>query len=217
MVDSWRNTILWATSYLADDGVVHAHSAGAAAEAWTFDVNTRLSWLSEPLTRPYFRVIDDDLYVGAEQHVFRLDPADGSVLAQWDLAALAGLPWEAGSDSPCFFSGGLNLGTFSRDESTLVVGFERRIIAMDRASGALLWHSDPGSYPHPQHPVVASGTVYLLTRGDPAAAQVRDDAASGCDCGVGAGSQRPLPLALGVGYLIWRLRRHRICRKRRIA
>ena len=163
-VAAWNDTVLWAVGYLADEGTVYAHRAGEDAPSWTFDPNGFVT-STPPLTRPYFRVFGDELFVGAHEHVFAIDPSSGALRQQWDLASLTGVPFEADWTEPAFFGGGLNLGTFSLDAETLVVGFERRVVAIDRASSEVLWHADPGSFPYDPYPLVRGGSLVMTAGG----------------------------------------------------
>jgi MYXO-CTERM domain-containing protein len=195
-----------------------AHVALSPTEAWQFDVNATVV-SSELLTRPYLRVIGDELYVGAHEHIFEVDPLDGSLKRQWDLVALTGLAWEVEFEQPGFFSGGLDIGTFSRDAETLIIGFERRIVALDRVDGALLWHTDPGTFPGRQHPLNHSGIVYVLSErhslpaadAGPNADASADDEVSGCGCRAAGNATSSGPPAFALALLA----RIRVARRRR--
>jgi outer membrane protein assembly factor BamB len=164
-VDAWKNTVFFAEEYLADDATVYAYEAGAIAPSWTFDPNAIVGTTA---TRTVLRVLGDDLYVGLHEHIFQLDPASGAVERQWNLSTLTGLPFEGDLGKPSFFRGGIEAGTFAGDALTLVIGFENRVVAIDRKSGDLLWHEDPGSFPSFPYPLVHEGTL-ILTAGEPLA------------------------------------------------
>jgi hypothetical protein len=213
-VVAWKNTVFWAKGYLSDDGLVHAHEARATEETWQLDVNQPLGAPAEPLTRPYLAVFGDVLFVGAHEHVFMLDPASGSLLHHWDLVALTGVPWTA-DEGPSFFHGGLDLATFAADDETLVVGFEGLVVAIDRMSRAVVWHADPGAFPHDPFPLVHGDKVYALMGNDagppkPPSPDEPKKKDGDCDCGVPGGrSPAPRGIAiLGLALLLaMRLRR----------
>lgn len=160
-VHAWQNTVFWAQAYLGDTGIVSATEAGATEPTWQFNPNILLS-PPEPLTRPYVRVLGDELYIGVHEHVFRLDPATGDVEKKWDLSLLTGVPFEGGQPGQdAFYIGGLDIGTFSADASTLVVGFERHFVVLDRLTGDLLWHASADAFPNDPFPLIADGLLVL--------------------------------------------------------
>lgn len=161
-VAAWGNTAFYAFGYLSDDATIYAYQAGTSAPSFTFDPNTAAN-TPKKLTRPYIEVFGDDLFVGAQEHLFQLDAATGAVERHWDLVSLTGVPFEDAENA--FFRGGLNLGTLSADSKTVVVGFEGRLIALDRGTGDLLWHRDPDTLPFQPFPLV-HGDLVVVTGGE---------------------------------------------------
>ena len=100
-------------------------------------------------------MIGGELYVQAHQQIFVLDPEQGSVLRHHDLAALTGLGWYK------LYGGNVHTPTYVRDSDTLLVSFEKRVIAFDAASHRLLWNRDPHSWPHQPLPALHAGVIYL--------------------------------------------------------
>ncbi len=205
-VDAWNDTVFFAQEYLAEEATVYAYEAGASAPSWTFDPNTIVGTTA---TRTVLRVLGDDLYVGLHEHVFQLDPASGAVERQWNLSTLTGVPFDRELEKPFFFGGAIEAGTFAGDALTLVIGFEGRVVAIDRQSGDLLWHEDPGSFPSFPYPLVHEGTL-ILTAGEslagprpPPPPVPQLDPGSGCALSAGAegagGSAAALVLALLLG------------------
>jgi MYXO-CTERM domain-containing protein len=194
-VRAWKNIALFKSSYL-DEDMLYAYEAGSSAPLWTFRPD---SVVSVPASvAGYFRVIGDDIYYSANEYVLELDPASGAVKRHWDLAALTGVPFEADSfDAPQFYSGGYRRATFSADNDTLAVGYERRLLALDRPSGDLLWHTDPGAFPHDPYPAV-HGDLLVTIAGEqlagprpPETVQVTALDPGGCSISAGsAGSAR---------------------------
>lgn len=218
-IDAWQNTVFWANAYLGDTGIVYAYEAGASAAKWQFDPNVFVS-SPEPLTRPYMRVFGDDLYIGVHEHVFRLDPATGQVDKQWDLSLMTGVPFEGttpGGDA--FYIGGVDAGTFSADASTLVIGFERHFVVLDRPTGDLLWHRATDAFPHDPFPLVKDGLLVLTANeglAGPRPEEIEEDpepvsqlASSGCNLttldGGGGGWQVLVGLAALLGLARRRL------------
>jgi outer membrane protein assembly factor BamB len=155
-VRAWKNLVFYAYSYLSKEGVLYAYEAGAAKPLWTVDLNKIVVGRREPLTRMIFQVIDDVLYLEANEHVFALKPASGKLLWHRDLATDLGLKFE-----PDFFGGALNLAVFAKSKDVLVVSFERRVVALDLAAGAYLWHLEPDTFPHCPFPVAYGEHVFL--------------------------------------------------------
>ncbi|WP_438023516.1 outer membrane protein assembly factor BamB family protein [Sorangium sp. So ce233] len=164
-VRAWENTVFWELSY-PEETALYAHEAGASEPSWTFDPKTLVTVTGWPTDRLHVEVIGDDLYVGLHEHLFRLDPSTGAVERQWDLSALSGVPFTTdGLDGPGFFYGGLEMGTIAADEDTLVLGFEARLLALDRQSGDLLWHADPDGFIGQPLPLVHDGLL-IVTAGE---------------------------------------------------
>lgn len=152
-IAAYEDTVFWAFSFYVDEAVLYAYRAGESQSLWTFDVNSQVS-AQPPLNRPFPHVMEDDLFLGANEHIFELDPRTGQVRHHWDLVNLLGLPFE-----PNFYDGGLNLAVFARDDRTMVVSYEARLVAIDRESRDVLWsvHPSTGSTPFP---IVHENQVY---------------------------------------------------------
>ena len=165
-VAAWRNLVFWAYGYLSHDGILRAHRAGRAKPVWTVDLNRLLPpgprprfhgrIRAYPLTRMIFQVIDNTLYVNANEHVFALDPATGRLRWHRNLAADLGLKY-----FPDFFGGALNLAVFAKSHDVLVVAFERRVVAIDLARHKYLWHLRPDTFPHCPFPIIYNGRVFV--------------------------------------------------------
>ena len=120
-VRSWRNYVFYAYSYLSKEGVLYARKAGSERSTWELDLNEIVKGRKAPLTRMIFQVIDDVIYLAANEHIFAIEPETGKLLWHRDFAADLGVPYGGG-----FFGGGLNLAVFSKSGDTLVVGFENQ-------------------------------------------------------------------------------------------
>jgi outer membrane protein assembly factor BamB len=159
-VQAWKNIVIFEAGH-AEEDTLYAFEAGSSAPLWTFNPTVVVS-LPEP-EGFYVRVLGDAIYVSAREHLLELDPATGSVKRQWDLAALTGLPFGTGFfEDEQLYSGLYASATLSADNDTLAVGYERRLIALDRTSGDLLWHADPGSYPYRPYPVVQGDRMVAI-------------------------------------------------------
>jgi hypothetical protein len=172
-VAAWHDTVFWELSFPSET-VVYAYEAGASAPSFTFDPKTLVSVPEHlPNDRLHIDVVGDELYVGLHQHLFLLDPATGDIERQWDLSALTGVPFAAsGWDEPEFFYGGIEVARLTADADTLLVAFEARLLALDRPSGALLWHANPAAMPNELQPLVLGGLV-VLTGGEEIAGPAR--------------------------------------------
>jgi len=211
-VATWNNTVVFTSEY-TETGKVYAYEAGASEPSFTVDPNTALYTTGK---RIGLRVVGDDLLVGLHQHVFQLDPANGAVRRLWNLSTLTGVPFQGEVDEPAFFKGGIEIGHFAGDDQTIVVGFEGRVVALDRLSGELLWHEDPGTFPSDPYPLVHEGTV-LLTAGEPLAGPrpaaptpptpPQVNPGSGCALARGEEGAGGGAAALGIALLLARLRR----------
>ena len=135
VVRCWRNWVFYAFSYLSDEGVLYAYQAGAVMPTWKVDLNKIVKGRREPLTRMIFQVIENVLYVEANEHIFAFEPSTGRLMWHRDLAKDIGVPFDGG-----FFGGGLNLAVFAKADNTLVVSFEKRVVALDLRTMTCLWH-----------------------------------------------------------------------------
>ncbi|XYH94817.1 hypothetical protein ACMHYB_44410 [Sorangium sp. So ce1128] len=164
-VRAWQDTVLWELSF-PEETVLYAHEAGASAPSWAFDPKALVTVTDWPSDRLHFEVLGDDLYVGLHEHLFQLDPATGAVARQWDLSALSSVPFVSEHlDDSCFFHGGLEMGTIAADADTLVIGFESRLLALDRLRGDLLWHADPDGFIGQPFPLLHDGLL-VVTAGE---------------------------------------------------
>jgi outer membrane protein assembly factor BamB len=159
-VRSWKDFILFAfSSYSDKEGILYAYHTGAKKPTWTVDLNRIVKGRKPPLTRMIFQIIDDTIYLEADEHIFALVPASGKLLWHRDLASDLGLQF-----APDFYGGALNLAVFAKDGSVLVVSFERRVVAIDLSEGKYLWHFEPDTFPECPFPI-AYGDKVVLTSG----------------------------------------------------
>jgi outer membrane protein assembly factor BamB len=181
VVRSWKDDVFYAQGYLSDDCILYAYRAGGTKPAWTADLNQVVKGRKEPLTRMIFQVIDDTLYVEADEHIFAFEPGTGKLLWHRDLAKDLHLEFV-----PDFYGGGLNLAVFakSRDvrvmsdtravSEVLVVSFERRVVALDLTKGKYLWHMEPDTFPHTPFPVVSGDKLFLTVGAKRTLKQITD-------------------------------------------
>lgn len=160
-VRCWRNFVYYAFSYMSDEGVLYACEAGGDRPTWTVDLNQIVKGRTKPLTRMIFQVIDDKLYLEANEHIFGFAPATGKVLWHKDLAKDLGLPFDGG-----FYGGGLNLAVFAKSGNILIVSFEKRVVAVDLETMRCLWHLEPDTFPHCPFPAVYDNKVFLSSGRD---------------------------------------------------
>ena len=160
-VAAYGDSVFWSRGSADGDGIVHAVKAGAARETWRFDANGAVSARAQPLTSPRFAIVEGQLFVQAREHLFIVDPGTGSLIQHLDLAKLSGVPWQARRSEAALYGGGLSAASLVQDARTIVVAYERRVIALDAASRKLLWHRDPGCFPSLPLPILHDGTLYL--------------------------------------------------------
>jgi len=158
VVRSWKGFVFFAFSYLSDEGILYAYRASAKTPTWTVDLNTIVKGRKTPLTRMIFQIIDDTIYLEADEHIFAVDPASGKLLWHRDLASDLRLEFQ-----PDFYGGSLNLAVFAKDGNVLVVSFERRVVAIDVNEGKYLWHLEPDTFPECPFPIAHGGKVVLTS------------------------------------------------------
>jgi PQQ-like domain len=158
VVRSWKNLVFFAYSYLSDEGILYAYRAGAKTPTWTVDLNAIVKGRKWPLTRMIFQIIEDTIYLEADEHIFTFDPTSGQLLWHRDLASDLGLQFE-----PDIYGGALNLAAFAKDGNVLVVSFERRVVAIDLKQGKYLWHLEPDTFPETSFPIAHDGRVVLTS------------------------------------------------------
>jgi outer membrane protein assembly factor BamB len=149
--------------YLSDDAFLFGYRIGAAKPAWSIDFNKLLGKPAKKkdparLGRVAFQIIDDTLYAQTGEHILAIAPATGKVLWRFDSAAALGVPFEPG-----IWGGALDIAIFTRDADTVIVSFEKRILALRAASGTLIWSLEPDTFPHTAFPVAHGGLVYLTS------------------------------------------------------
>ena len=161
-VRAYKDVLLIAYGYLTDEAVVFAYKTGAAKPAWTIDFNQLLGKPSKKkdpqrLGRVVLHVIGDVLYAQTGEHVFAIAPRTGKILWRLDAAAALKIRYQ-----PDLYGGALDVAVFSRDGDTLVVAFEKRVLAVHAQTGRLVWSIEPDSFPHTAFPLVKNGLVYLV-------------------------------------------------------
>jgi outer membrane protein assembly factor BamB len=154
VVRSWKNFVFFGQNYLSDEGILYAYQGGATKPTWTVDLNTIVKGREPPLTRMIFQLIDDTIYLEADEHIFALAPASGKLLWHRDLAIDLGVP---------LYGGRLNLAVFAKDGDVLVVSFERRVVTIDLKEGKYLWHLEPDTFPECPFPIAHDGKVVLTS------------------------------------------------------
>ena len=155
-VASWKNIVMYAFSYLSDEGVIYAYRAGDDEPLWKADLNTIVPDLAEPLTRMRLQVIGNTLYVEANEHIFAFAPGNGKLYWHRDVCADLGLRFNGD-----LFGGALNLAVFAEADDVLIISFERRVIAYDLKNREYLWHFEPDTFPHCPFPAAHGGKVFL--------------------------------------------------------
>jgi outer membrane protein assembly factor BamB len=155
-VACWNDYVFYSFSYLSDEGVLYAYRAGRETPSWTLDLNQIVTDREVPLTRMIFQIMGDVLYLEANEHIFGIDPETGKLRWHRDLAKDLNVPFERG-----FYGGGLNLAVFAKSGNTLVVSFEKRVVALDLTSMRCLWHLEPDTFPGCPFPAVHDGMVFL--------------------------------------------------------
>jgi outer membrane protein assembly factor BamB len=158
---AYKDTLLVAYGYLTDQAMLFGYRAGSAKPAWTIDFNKLLGKPAakkdlKRLGRVAPQLIGDTLYVQTGEHVFSVAPETGKVAWRTDAAQVLGVKYE-----PDLYGGALDISVFTRDGDVLVVAFEKRILALNAATGKLRWHMQPDTFPHAAFPLAHDGIVYL--------------------------------------------------------
>ena len=155
-VRSWKNLVFYAFSYLSNEGILYAYRAGEKKPTWTLDLNSIVKGRSKPLTRMIFQLIEDKIYLEANEHIFCIQPMSGKVLWHRNVAKDLGLNF-----APDLFGGGLNLAVFGKSGDVLIISFECRVVALDLKAKKYLWHLQPDTFPHCPFPLVLKDSVIL--------------------------------------------------------
>ena len=148
--------MFYAYSYLSKEGILYARKAGSDRSTWKLDLNEIVKGRKQPLTRMIFQVIDDVIYLAANEHIFAIDPATGKLHWHRNFATDLGVTYGGG-----LFGGGLNLAVFQKSGDILVGSFEKRVVALDLKEMKYLWHFEPDTFPHCPFLVVHDGRVFL--------------------------------------------------------
>lgn len=160
-VRAYKDTLFVAYGYLTDQAIVFAYRAGSAKPAWTIDFNKLLGKPAakkdlKRLGRVALQLVGDVLYAQTGEHVFAIDPTSGKIAWRLDAAKTLGIAYE-----PDLYGGALDISVFARDGDMLVVAFEKRILGVKAATGALVWSMVPDTFPHSAFPLAHDGLVYL--------------------------------------------------------
>jgi len=158
VVRSWKDLGFYAYDYLSDEGILYAYRAGAKTPTWTVDLNSIVKGRKWPLTSMKFQIIEDTIYLEADEHIFGFAPASGNLLWHRDLAADLSLHFE-----PDICGGAADAAVFAKDGNVLVVSFERRVVAIDLKQGKYLWHLEPDTFPETPFPIAHGGQVVLTS------------------------------------------------------
>ena len=153
---AYKQLALVAYGYLTNEAVIFAHDSTKKKLAWSIDFNKLLKTTKPRLGRVAPQLIGDVLYAQTGPHVFAIEPATGKVLWHVDAAAKLGIKYE-----PDLYGGALDVAVFSRDQDTLVVSFEKRVLALRAGTGELLWSIEPDTFPHSAFPLASGGVVYM--------------------------------------------------------
>jgi outer membrane protein assembly factor BamB len=164
-----EDVVMFDHGMYADEAVIYAYDVTVPGQpAWTLDLNRHIAGSTTPefdgldthvegrKTRMHKAVLDGRLYVNAEEHLFCIDPVNGTILWQRNMAKDLGLKF-----SPDFFGGAINIAFMAKEGTVLIVSFENRVIAYDEKMRKYLWHLMPDSFPHTPLPAVHDGVVYL--------------------------------------------------------
>jgi Leucine-rich repeat (LRR) protein len=152
---AWNDFVFYALDMHNSKGVFYAYRAGGKKPAWTVDLNHIIKDKEAPLTRMFFRVIEDTVYVQAHQHIFALKPESGKLL--WHRNLVTDLDLEY-SD---LHGPGNDWSSMTKDGNILVIAYEMRVIALDLKAKKYLWHLYPDSYAAEQYPIAYDGKLYL--------------------------------------------------------
>jgi outer membrane protein assembly factor BamB len=156
-VVAWGDLVIWALGFYDEEAVIYAHAAGQTRPTWTLDLNLALGTSpARPLNRVRLALAGDVLYAQSRAHLFAIDPARGQMLWRVDLERVLGVPFE-----PDIYGGALDLASFAQEGTTLVVAFERRVLAIDVTTHKVLWQVIPDTFPHTPYPVIHKGVVYM--------------------------------------------------------
>lgn len=163
-VASSGNMLFYSKSYLSDNGRICAHRAGDDLPSWVVDLDKIVPGQGTKLHRPIYRVIDGELVVVAQHHLFGFAPETGRLLWRYDLAeelGVQGKKSERDTDvHPDFFGGALSLGVVSREGDLLVVSYELKLLVIDLEEQEVLWHMTPATFPHCPFPLIHGGRIF---------------------------------------------------------
>lgn len=157
VIRSWKNFVFIGPDYLCHDGILNAYQGGATKPTWAVDLNAIVKGRKPPLNRMICQLIEDTIYLEADEHIFAINPSSGRLLWHRDLATDLGLQFGG------FYGGGLNLAVFAKDGNVLVISFERRVVAIDLNEGKYLWHLEPDTFPECPFPIAYGGKVVLTS------------------------------------------------------
>lgn len=163
-VASSGNMLFYSKSYLSDNGRICAHRVGEDLPSWVVDLDKIVPGQKTKLHRPIYDVIDGELIVVAQHHVFAFEPESGRLLWRFDLAEELGVEgktsdWDTGVN-PEFFGGALSLGVVAREGDLLVVSYELKTLVLDLEEQEVLWHMTPATFPHCPFPLIHGGRVF---------------------------------------------------------
>jgi outer membrane protein assembly factor BamB len=152
---AYKNLALHAYGYLTNQAVLFAHAAGASTPTWSIDFNAVLRE-PERRGRVAMQILDDRLYAQVGPHLFAIQPATGAIDWHVDASVATKLPYE-----PELYGGALDIAMFAKDGDTLVVAYEKRVIALDAKTSRLRWHVSPDTFPATPFPIIRDGRVFL--------------------------------------------------------
>lgn len=168
-VCAFQNLVMFDYGGSAKEAIVYAYDVEAPQKPkWTLDLNKHITGSLKPAfhglnrhiegrkTRMFKQVLDGELYVNADEHLFCIEPANGRILWQRNLAKDLGLRFV-----PDFFGGGLNIAPMAKEGDVVIVAFENRIVAYDQKARKYLWWAMPDTFPHTPFPALHGGVLYV--------------------------------------------------------
>jgi outer membrane protein assembly factor BamB len=154
-IRTWKDFVFCTLDMFKTKGVLYAYRAGGKRPAWTVDLNKIVKESEPRLTRMFFQVLDDTLYVQAHEHVFAINPENGKLL--WHRNVETDLRLES-SD---LYGPGNDWSTMAKDGNILIISYQCRVVALDLKAKKYLWHLEPDAYPTTPYPIAHEGKLYL--------------------------------------------------------
>jgi outer membrane protein assembly factor BamB len=159
----WKNLALFSFSSAGvrtGQARLYAYEAGASKKKWVVIPDWILhgqGWAE--LRQMTFDIIDDVIYIDANEHIFSVDPETGRVLFHKDLSHDLNLKYHPELEGdPWMFS----LVHFAKSQDVLLISFNKRLIAFDLKTNRYLWTFEPDVFPSQPKPLVYEGTIFTI-------------------------------------------------------